>query len=106
MSLERGGRAVKWYKCLIVGANFPGEMIGEEQRVGFYTTQFVQDETREAAELKALAQLRAHKSLQLPKGADRPADARVYFEDIIEVSADEVDDTELGLSFFPMEQEK
>lgn len=92
-----------WYRCLIRGENFPGEMIGQTHPVGFYTTRYVADATPEAAELAALSVLKHHKSLQLPDGVAKPKEARVYFEEIVEVGADEVPDEDMGLSFYPME---
>lgn len=92
-----------WYKCLIRGENFPGELIGQQHRVGFYVTQFVQAATPDAAEHTALSKLKSHASLQLPEGAEKPKNARVYFEEIVEVRHDDVPDVQPGLSFYPME---
>ena len=93
---------MKWYRCLIRGENFPGEMLGQHQVVGFYTVQFVQDDSPQNAETKALAALKKHTSLQLPEGVNAPKSCRVYFEEIEEVSAEDVDIVQAGLSFHPM----
>lgn len=41
---------VKWFNCLILVENFPGELIKEKSRVGFYTTRFVQANSRKIKE--------------------------------------------------------
>ena len=95
---------MNWYRCLIRGENFPGALVGEDHPVGFYTTRYVQELTPEAAELKALSLLKQHTSLQPPDGIAKPKAAKVYFEEIVEVAADEVPDEDKGLSFYPMEE--
>lgn len=93
---------MKWYRCLIRGENFPGEIIGQDHLVGFYTVQFIQADCPEGAETKALAALKKHTSLQLPEDVTAPKDCRVYFEEIEDVSAENVDKVLAGLSFYPM----
>ena len=95
---------MNWYRCLIRGENFPGALVDQNHLVGFYTTRYFQDLTPAAAELKALALLKQHKSLQIPEGVERPKNARVYFEEIVEVGADEVTEQDMGLSFYPMDE--
>jgi hypothetical protein len=99
---KRGEREVNWYRCVIRGENFPGALVGENKPIGFYTTQFVQDISPDAAELQALSLLKQHDSLQVPAGVEKPNTARVYFEEIAEVRADEVPEQKMGLSFYPM----
>lgn len=94
---------MNWYRCLIRGENFPGALIGEAHPIGFFTTRYVEALTPDAAEMKALSNLKLHPSLQLPKGVNKPKNARVYFEEIVEVSADEVTDTDMGFSFHAMD---
>ena len=96
--------AMKWYRCLIRGENFPGQLIGENLLIGFFVTQFVQDSSPEAAELKVLALLKKHKSLQLPEGVEKPTATKVYFEEIVEVCAEDVPKEQSGFSFYPMDE--
>lgn len=95
---------MKWYRCLVRGENFPGELIGQDHLVGFYTTQFVQDENPQDAEQQALQLLKKHGSLQLPQEKRKSSSAAVFFEEVVEVRADDVDKQPAGLSFFPMEE--
>jgi len=95
---------MKWFKCLVCGENFPGELIGHDQPVGFCTTQFVQAETPQDAESKAVLRLKKHKSLQLHDETIKRDAAKVYFENTVEVMADEVDNPQQGLSFYPMDE--
>lgn len=93
-----------WFRCRIRGENFPGALVGETHPIGFYTTRYVEAATSDAAEMKALSLLKQHQSLHVPEGVDRPKDAKVYFDEIVEVRADEVSDVDMGLSFFAMEE--
>ena len=91
-----------WYKCFIAGENFPGAIIGESNPIGFYTTRFVEANSPEEAETKALANLKSEQTFSLPPGVARPSNTKVYFENIEEVERSEVDETNLGFSFFVM----
>jgi hypothetical protein len=71
--------------------------------VGFYATRFVEADSAEDAESIVLQALKAEKSLRLPIGARKgAADARVYFEDIVEV-APRWKKPKPGFTFFEME---
>lgn len=94
---------MKWYKCFVAGENFPGELVGEDCLVGFYTTRFVQAENTESAEMLGLELLRAEDSLQLPDGVTPLDSAKVYFEEIDEVDESEVPETQSGFTFFKMD---
>ncbi len=74
-----------FYRCFIRGEHFPGECIGQKGVYGFYTTRWVEALNKEEAELRAVDLLREDRSLALPEGAAKPADARVYVEEIEEV---------------------
>jgi hypothetical protein len=91
-----------WYKCFIAGENFPGAIIGESNTIGFYTTRFVEAKSPEEAETRALANLKNEQTFSLPPGVARPSNAKVYFENIEEVESSEVNETNLGFSFFVM----
>ena len=43
-----------YYSVMLRGSNFPGDLIGESQKVGFYTTRWVRALTPKRAELKAV----------------------------------------------------
>ena len=92
-----------WYKCVILGENFPGTLIGVPGPVGFYVNRWVEAASPEAAEQEALATLRTDANLQLPEGVEKPKDARVNFEEIHEVDAPVVPNGQQGFAFFPME---
>jgi hypothetical protein len=93
---------MSWYKCFIVGENFPGAIFGESKPIGFYTTRFVEANSPEEAETKALANLKNEQTFSLPPGVARASNAKVYFENIEEVDNSEVNETNMGLSFFVM----
>lgn len=76
---------MKWFRCLIEGENFPGELANTKELIGFYTTRFVEANTPEEAEMKALDNLKSEESFQLPEGVRPPENAKVYFEEIEEV---------------------
>lgn len=89
-----------WFKCFIHGERFPGELIGEKQEVGFYTTRFVEASDAEKAEILALENLREEINLKLPEGVEPTENAKVFFEEIEEVSSDKVPKTKMGLSWY------
>jgi len=93
-----------WLKCLIRGDNFPGVLVGQDHLVGFYTTQFVQADSAENAELQALQLLKAHESLQFSEEVRSASTATIHFEEIVEVGESEVNDQQPGLSIFPMNE--
>ena len=94
---------MKWYKCSIAGENFPGELINEDKDIGFFTTRFVKADTAEDAELAALTILKEDKNMALPDGVLPTEKAKVYFEEIIEVSKEDVPDIEAGFAFYAMD---
>ena len=89
------------YRCLILGENFPGVLLGETEPVGFYTTRFVEAAHPEEAESLALEMLRHDKALKVPPEA-RAKDARIHFEQIEEVPAETDRRPNSGVSFFVM----
>ena len=78
------------YRCLIRGENFPGQLMLSKGLVGFYTTRFVEADSAEAAELAGLDVLRHDPDLQirLEKLQQQEPQAKVYFEEIVEVDPD------------------
>jgi hypothetical protein len=92
-----------WFKCFIRGENFPGELVQESGLIGFYVTRFVEAASAEEAESVALAVLRANPRLAAPVGyPSTSATARIFFEDITEVDADDVPSPQPGFAFYPM----
>lgn len=89
------------FRCLVRGEKFPGIILGEAQRVGFYATLYVDAESPSSAELVALNCLRNDPRLVVPPEA-QGSDANVYFEAVGEV--DHAPDTapNTGFSFFLM----
>ncbi|MGE8225307.1 MAG: hypothetical protein ACN6RK_05935 [Stenotrophomonas sp.] len=89
------------YRCLICGENFPGALLGKPSPVGFYATRFVEAATPDEAEARVLDLLRNEDVLQIPAEL-RNEDARVFFEEIVEVSADSERIPNSGFTFFVM----
>ena len=90
-----------WFRCFIRGENFPGQMIGSAGPVGFYVTRFVEATGATEAEVIALRVLRAEPSLAPPPGFTPSGQARVFFEEIEEVTADRVPATPPGFAWHP-----
>lgn len=89
------------YRVVLHGQNFPGTILGEAGRIGFYTTRFVDAEDPNAAEKAALALLRSDSSLNV--SADhRALDARVLIEELAEVPAETERIPDAGFTFYPM----
>jgi hypothetical protein len=93
-----------WFRCFIRGENFPGPLVGEAGAVGFYVTRFVEAADAEAAEVAALQTLRAEPKLSPPSGYTPSGKARVFFEEIAELAADQVPQVQPGLVWHLMEE--
>ena len=87
-----------WYQCLIRGENFPGAILGKKAPIGFYTTRVVEADSTQDAEMKALANLKEDKKLQVPK-IKRSKEAKVFFEEITELNRRPVKKP-VGFTFF------
>ena len=97
---------MKKYRLLVRGENFLINLDDEDQRVGFYTTVFVEAKTEEEAELKAIELLRNDRKLL--DGVRNPqSDSPMMFVDEI----DELDSFKglnlprTGFAFFPQEED-
>ena len=75
------------YRCFIRGENFPMTQEGEFRLMGFYTTRWVEAPDAEAAETAGMDMLRAEYSFSNEE-RQRAPDARVYFEEVVEVPSD------------------
>lgn len=93
---------MRLFRCYIRGENFPGELLGHEAAIGFYATRFVDAVSAAEAERIAVAALRQEAALTVTV-EPRVKNAKVYFESIVEVSADTERKPNSGFSFFPME---
>lgn len=91
-----------WFKCFIRGENFPGQLIGAEGLFGFYTTRFIEANDAEAAETDALQRLQADSKRAPPLGYSPTGRAKVYFEEIEEIAAEQVPPVQTGFAWHPM----
>ena len=92
---------LRWRRCFIRGENFPWQTPGGGFVLdGFYTTRWVQAETKEAAEMAALALLRSEDDFARPEGYAEPVNAKVYFEEIDEAVGPQ---TQGGATWFAMD---
>jgi hypothetical protein len=89
-----------WYRCLILGENFPGELIGKSRPVGFYVNRFVEAPDPKQAEQVALAELRREKKLALPEGVKLPGTPVIRFEEITQVLLPEGPPKPQGFAWF------
>jgi len=92
-----------WYRCLVAGENFPWVRAetGRVELMGFYATRWVEAAGPEEAELKVLEMMRAEDTFQPPEGQPKPKDAKVFFEEIVEVAGPR---TQGGATWFPMNE--
>ncbi len=89
-----------WFKCFIHGENFHGCLIDQQQEAGFYTTRLVEAKNAEQAELLALENLRQEPSLALPKAVSVTDQTRVFFEEITQITPQDVPKTKVGLAWY------
>jgi hypothetical protein len=97
-----GEFAVAWFKCFIRGENFPGQLVGRAGLLGFYTTRFVKANDAEAAESDTLQSLRADPRLAPPSEYTPTGKAKIYFEEIEEITAEKVPPVQPGFAWHPM----
>ncbi len=89
------------FRCRICGENFPGRLIGEEDPVGFYATRFIEATNADEASATVREQLRNDDIFNIPEEL-RSEDARIFFEEIVEVLPNTVQQPDAGFSFFIM----
>lgn len=89
------------YRVVLNGQNFPGIILGEAGRIGFYTTRFVDADDPNVAETVALELVRSDRSLDV-SAAHRTLDARVLIEELDEVPAETERIPNAGFTFYPM----
>lgn len=91
-----------WFRCFIRGENFPVQLVGGGGPLGFYVTRFVDASDAESAEVAALQGLRAEPKLAPPPGYVPSGEARVFFEEIVELAAERVPEVQPGFVWYPM----
>lgn len=94
------------YEVEINGRNFLLEVAGVPRRVGFYILRYVDAKSPQEAAQMAVQAIWKHESLAnvLNDRSDAPT---IYAEDIIELSeVPQPDEIELGLSFYPEDDEQ
>ena len=74
------------YRVLLRGQNFRISLNGKMERLGFYTTRFVEAADREEAELRAVQIVREDKELEGCVNDDRKESPMIYLEEIVEVN--------------------
>jgi hypothetical protein len=79
-----------YFRCLVRGENFPGELISKKGMVGFYTIRYVAIENPEDVETVVVDMLRSDPRL-IPTGDVYVGYslARVYVEELTEIDVDE-----------------
>ena len=95
---------MKKYKTFVRGENFLINIDGREQRLGFYTTVFVEANDQEEAEQRSIQLLRDDPKLQESTLNNKSDSPMMFVEEIEEL--DTLDGHKLpriGFSFFPME---
>ena len=93
------------FRCMIRGENFPGQLIGKKELVGFYATRFVEADSAEEAELSGLEMLRNDPSFEIrsEKLRQQEPPAKVFFEEIVEVAPETDQVPNKGATWFNME---
>jgi hypothetical protein len=71
-----------FYRCVILGENFPLRVDGQEELHGFYTTRWVQALDEKRAELKAVEMVRRELRPHLPPDHPLARKARMCLDNI------------------------
>jgi len=90
-----------WFRLFACGEDFPVVLDGNVEIVGFYTTRYIEADTRGEAEAMASELLFDDEDLQPPPGDWSDLQPRIMFEEVEQVS--EPIDIDDNFSFFPME---
>lgn len=97
----------KKYKVLVRGDNFLFNVGGTDQKLGFYTTRFVEAENEEQAEEKVIALLRDDPTLRgsvLNEQSDSPL---MFAEEVVELkSFDGLKVPGGGFTFYPKDSDE
>ena len=93
------------YRCLINGEDFPLAQDGQTRMFGFYVTRWVEAESEEVAELKAIEALKREPRFDFPPELRDPR-SRVTFEEITPVEPDDVPEVLPGMTWYPMETDE
>jgi hypothetical protein len=92
---------VNQYRVLLRGQNFLLNYEGKVQRLGFYTTRFVEADNEAAAEEKALARLRDDPTLRAAVLNEQSDPPMMFIEEISQLdSFDGLNLPGVGLSFY------
>ena len=94
-----------WFRCLVRGENFPGQLIDKPGLVGFYVTKFIEAVDPSVAEVAALEELRKESKLTPPQGCAPSKSARIFFKEIEELATDYVPVEQLGFAWYAMDDE-
>jgi len=93
---------VAWFRCFVVGENFPDALVNRPGvRMGFYTTRVVEASSPGHAERVVLALLRNDPDFRIDEDMPEADLARISLELIDEVGRDTV--LRQDAAWFPME---
>ena len=95
---------MKTYRLLLKGQNFWLNVDGNPQRLGFFTTRFIETQSKEEAEHLGVQMIRDETDLfsgLLNDASDPPV---IYVEEIEEIDLlDGIVNPDLGYTFYPEE---
>ncbi len=95
---------MKKYKVLVQGENFLINLDGKEQKLGFYTTAFVEARNEEEAEEGAIGLLRDDQEFRQSVLNEKSDSPMMFVDEIQELQSFEgLNLPRTGLSFFPEE---
>ena len=98
---------MKKYKVFVRGQNFLINLDGVNQKMGFYTTRFIEAESEEAAEYAVMDMLRCDPKLVKGVLNERSDPPMMYAEEIEEVkSFNGFPVPGTGFAFYPEENEE
>ena len=98
---------MKKYRVFVRGENFLFGAEGNKERVGFYTTVYVEAEGEEQAETEAIDLLRNDQRLNSCISDEETNPPLMFVEEIEELNSfDGLDLPRTGFSFFPDEREQ
>ena len=59
-----------WFRCEMIGVNFPGKLVGDSRPIGFSVTRYVEADNKKEARTAAIRQLQMDLNRNLNMGGD------------------------------------
>jgi hypothetical protein len=99
--VDKGKGYMPYFRCFVRGEDYPGQIIGLSDRVGFFVTRFVEAVDKLRAEQLVVEELEKNLKILLERMETGLGSARLYVEEVSEASSEEASNA-TGFTWYPM----